>query len=50
MDRPLFELGIAAHYVNFDFPRGKSTQSFINSFPDYIFVMEWPSSYERYIF
>ncbi|XP_013111709.2 endoplasmic reticulum metallopeptidase 1 [Stomoxys calcitrans] len=50
LDNPLVELGIAAHYVNFDFPRGESTKAFINSFPDYIFVMEWPSSYERYIF
>ncbi|XP_075168829.1 endoplasmic reticulum metallopeptidase 1-like isoform X2 [Haematobia irritans] len=50
MDEPHFELGISAHYVSFDFPRSKSTMEFINSFPEHIYVMEWPSSYERYIF
>ncbi|XP_005177924.1 endoplasmic reticulum metallopeptidase 1 isoform X1 [Musca domestica] len=50
VNKPLFELGISGHYVNFDFPRSKHTQTFIKSFPDYIFVMEWPSSYERYLF
>lgn len=50
MNEPLFELGISGHYVSFEWPRGKTAQEFIDKFPDYIHVMEWPSSYERHIF
>lgn len=49
-DDPLFELGIAAHYVSFEHDRDATSVAFIESFPEYMFVMEWPSSYERYIF
>ncbi|XP_065367016.1 endoplasmic reticulum metallopeptidase 1-like [Calliphora vicina] len=50
IDKPLFELGISGHYVSNEYKRGKHAQEFIKQFPDYIFVMEWPSSYERYVF
>ncbi|XP_030383248.1 endoplasmic reticulum metallopeptidase 1-like [Scaptodrosophila lebanonensis] len=47
---PLFELGVSAHYVSYDYERDATSQKFITDFPDFVHVMEWPTLYKRYIF
>ncbi|CAD7014592.1 unnamed protein product [Ceratitis capitata] len=49
-NEPLMQLGISAHWVSFEHERDAETQKFLATFPPYSYVMEWPSSYERYIF
>ncbi|XP_037942263.1 endoplasmic reticulum metallopeptidase 1-like [Teleopsis dalmanni] len=47
---PLFELGVAAHYISYEHKREENVTAFIGKFPKYVHAMEWPSIYERYIF
>lgn len=47
---PTLEVGIGGHYVSFEHTRSLANKAFIQSFPRYAYVMEWPSSYERWIF
>ncbi|XP_055918140.1 endoplasmic reticulum metallopeptidase 1-like isoform X2 [Eupeodes corollae] len=47
---PILELGIGGHYVSFEHTRSLANKAFIQSFPSYAYVMEWPSSYERWIY
>ncbi|XP_011190310.2 endoplasmic reticulum metallopeptidase 1 isoform X2 [Zeugodacus cucurbitae] len=49
-DESVMQLGISAHYVSFEHERDEETKKFLATFPPYSYVMEWPSSYERYIF
>nr|XP_014096897.2 endoplasmic reticulum metallopeptidase 1-like isoform X1 [Bactrocera oleae] len=49
-DEELMQLGISGHYVSFEYERDAETKKFLATFPPYSYVMEWPSSYERYIF
>ncbi|XP_032585617.2 endoplasmic reticulum metallopeptidase 1 [Drosophila mojavensis] len=45
---PLFQLGISGHYV--ETKRDALTEQFAASFPSYAALVDWPSSYDRYIF
>ncbi|EDV36213.1 uncharacterized protein Dana_GF12846 [Drosophila ananassae] len=45
-----FELGVVGHYINKDFQRDADTIQFIEKFPDFVYIMEWPSLFKRYIF
>ncbi|XP_017839199.1 endoplasmic reticulum metallopeptidase 1 [Drosophila busckii] len=47
---PIFRLGVAWHYVSYDFKRDADGMKFIADFPDFVHVMEWPTLYKRYIF
>ncbi|EDW01017.1 GH20688 [Drosophila grimshawi] len=47
---PIFELGVAWHYVSYDFERDSAGLQFIADFPDFVHVMEWPTLYKRYVF
>ncbi|XP_030376828.1 endoplasmic reticulum metallopeptidase 1-like isoform X2 [Scaptodrosophila lebanonensis] len=47
---PLFELGVVAHYLSTSYTRDSDAQKFIDDFPDYTFIMDWPSIYKRYIY
>ncbi|KAH8400960.1 hypothetical protein KR009_002177, partial [Drosophila setifemur] len=49
-DVPLFKLGISGHYMSHLNKRDAPTQKFIEDLPDFAHPMEWPASYERYIF
>ncbi|XP_050327626.1 endoplasmic reticulum metallopeptidase 1-like isoform X1 [Bactrocera neohumeralis] len=49
-DEPLMQLGISGHYISFEHERDAETKKFLATFPSYSYIMEWPSSYERYIF
>ncbi|KAL7735866.1 hypothetical protein ACLKA6_017862 [Drosophila palustris] len=45
---PLFQLGVSGHYIG---SQGDAlSQKFARSFPSYASVVEWPSTYLRYIF
>ncbi|XP_030558012.1 endoplasmic reticulum metallopeptidase 1-like [Drosophila novamexicana] len=48
-DVPIFEMGVAWHYVSYDFERDSPGLQFIADFPDFVHVMEWPTLYKRYI-
>ncbi|KAH8401894.1 hypothetical protein KR009_008525, partial [Drosophila setifemur] len=50
VDGPYFELGVVGHYVSKDFKRDATTRQFIADFPDFVYIMEWPSLFKRYIF
>ncbi|XP_043643211.1 endoplasmic reticulum metallopeptidase 1-like isoform X2 [Drosophila teissieri] len=50
LDGPIFELGVAGHYVSQDFERDETTLGFIADLPDFVYTMEWPSLFMRYIF
>lgn len=47
---PIFELGVAWHYVSYDYERDAAGKQFIADFPDFVHVMEWPTLYKRYIY
>ncbi|KAH8386241.1 hypothetical protein KR200_007728, partial [Drosophila serrata] len=47
---PLLKLGVSGHYMSHLSYRDPTTMKFIESLPDFAHPMEWPSSYERYIF
>ncbi|KAH8415789.1 hypothetical protein KR222_001064, partial [Zaprionus bogoriensis] len=49
-DVPIFELGVAWHYVSYDYDRDAAGLKFIADFPDFVHVMEWPTLYKSYIF
>ncbi|XP_037717354.1 endoplasmic reticulum metallopeptidase 1-like isoform X2 [Drosophila subpulchrella] len=49
-DGPLFELGVVGHYVNKDFQRDETTLQFIANLPEFVYTMEWPSLFMRYVF
>ncbi|KAH8252249.1 hypothetical protein KR038_011279, partial [Drosophila bunnanda] len=49
-DEAIFELGAVGHFVNQDFKRDETTLQFIESLPDFVYTMEWPSLFMRYIF
>ncbi|EDV56334.2 endoplasmic reticulum metallopeptidase 1 [Drosophila erecta] len=49
-DGPVVELGISGHYMSHLSKRDATTRKFIEDLPDFAHPMEWPSSYERYIF
>ncbi|XP_050743758.1 endoplasmic reticulum metallopeptidase 1-like [Drosophila biarmipes] len=49
-DGPIFELGVVGHYVSKDFQRDETTLQFIASLPEFVYTMEWPSLFLRYIF
>ncbi|EDW09407.2 endoplasmic reticulum metallopeptidase 1 [Drosophila mojavensis] len=49
-DVPIFELGVAWHYVSYDYERDAAGKQFIADFPDFVHVMEWPTLYKRYIY
>ncbi|KAH8270809.1 hypothetical protein KR018_005409, partial [Drosophila ironensis] len=45
---PLFEMGVSGHFIG---DKGdKISQEFAASFPDYAVLVEWPTSYQRFIF
>ncbi|XP_017025335.1 endoplasmic reticulum metallopeptidase 1-like [Drosophila kikkawai] len=45
---PLFQLGVSGHFIG---NKGDElSQEFAKSFPDYAVVIEWPTSYQRFIF
>ncbi|KRJ99465.1 uncharacterized protein Dyak_GE12440, isoform B [Drosophila yakuba] len=50
LDGPIFELGVVGHYVSQDFERDETTLGFIADLPDFVYTMEWPSLFMRYIF
>ncbi|XP_017033139.1 endoplasmic reticulum metallopeptidase 1-like [Drosophila kikkawai] len=47
---PVFELGVSGHYMSHLSQRDATTQRFLNDLPDFAHPMEWPTSYDRYIF
>ncbi|XP_017039083.1 endoplasmic reticulum metallopeptidase 1-like [Drosophila ficusphila] len=49
-DGPIFELGVVGHYVSQDFERDATTLQFIEDLPSFVYTMEWPSLFLRYIF
>ncbi|XP_032306537.1 endoplasmic reticulum metallopeptidase 1 [Drosophila ananassae] len=49
-DEPVFELGVSGHYFSPTAKRDDLTREFLATLPDFAFAVEWPSSYERYIF
>ncbi|XP_020805193.1 endoplasmic reticulum metallopeptidase 1-like [Drosophila serrata] len=45
---PLFQLGVCGHFIG---DKGDElSQEFAKSFPDYAVLIEWPTSYQRFIF
>ncbi|KMY93170.1 endoplasmic reticulum metallopeptidase 1 [Drosophila simulans] len=50
LNGPIFELGVVGHYVSQDFERDETTLRFIADLPDFVYTMEWPSLFMRYIF
>ncbi|XP_017115304.1 endoplasmic reticulum metallopeptidase 1 [Drosophila elegans] len=50
LNGPMFELGVVGHYVSQDFERDATTLQFIADLPDFVYTMEWPSLFKRYIF
>ncbi|EDW85781.2 uncharacterized protein Dwil_GK23251 [Drosophila willistoni] len=49
-NRPIFELGVVGQYVSNDYNRDNVTLDFLNSFPDFVYVMEWTSYFQRFVF
>ncbi|XP_030388603.1 endoplasmic reticulum metallopeptidase 1-like [Scaptodrosophila lebanonensis] len=49
-DEPVFEIGVSGHYLSFLHKRDAESEKFIANFPDWVHAMEWPASYERYIY
>ncbi|ALC41587.1 CG13160, partial [Drosophila busckii] len=49
-EEPVLEIGIAAHYVSHEHKRDALSKEFIQAMPDFVYVMEWPASYTRYVF
>ncbi|XP_068144104.1 endoplasmic reticulum metallopeptidase 1 isoform X1 [Drosophila tropicalis] len=49
-EEPVFELGVSAHYMDDSHKRDDVTKAFLGSLPEFAHPMEWPTSYERYIF
>ncbi|XP_034652122.1 endoplasmic reticulum metallopeptidase 1-like [Drosophila subobscura] len=47
---PLFELAVAGHYMSHLNKRDAATQRLMDDLPAFAHPMEWPTSYERYIF
>nr|XP_016927739.1 endoplasmic reticulum metallopeptidase 1-like [Drosophila suzukii] len=45
---PLFQLGVCAHFIGNQ--GDELSQQFAKSFPDYAVLIEWPTSYQRFIF
>ncbi|XP_023168608.2 endoplasmic reticulum metallopeptidase 1-like isoform X2 [Drosophila hydei] len=47
---PVFEIGISGHYRSYVHKRDSQSARFIKQFPDFVHTMEWPASYDSYIF
>ncbi|EDV35715.1 uncharacterized protein Dana_GF12336 [Drosophila ananassae] len=45
---PLFQMGVSGHFIG---DKGDQiSQEFAKSFPDYAVLIEWPTSYQRFIY
>ncbi|KAH8320558.1 hypothetical protein KR067_005281, partial [Drosophila pandora] len=49
-NEPVFELGLSGHYMSHLSKRDAATQKFIEDLPDFAHPMEWPTSYQRFVF
>lgn len=49
-DEPVVELGISGHYISHVHRRDALSQKFIEQMPEFVHAMEWPASYDRYIY
>ncbi|XP_062134527.1 endoplasmic reticulum metallopeptidase 1-like [Drosophila sulfurigaster albostrigata] len=49
-DEPVFEIGISGHYLSNLHKRDAVSTQFIDDLPDFVHAMEWPASYDRYIY
>ncbi|EDW01016.1 endoplasmic reticulum metallopeptidase 1 [Drosophila grimshawi] len=49
-DEPVFEIGISGHYISHVHRRDTFSSQFITDLPDFVHAMEWPASYDRYIY
>ncbi|XP_002005471.3 endoplasmic reticulum metallopeptidase 1 [Drosophila mojavensis] len=49
-NEPVFEIGIAGHYLSHVHKRDALSAQFIKEFPDFVNAVEWPTSYDRYIY
>ncbi|KAH8416137.1 hypothetical protein KR222_008967, partial [Zaprionus bogoriensis] len=49
-DEPVVEIGISGHYLSHLHQRDAQSQQFIADMPDFVHAMEWPASYDRYIY
>ncbi|EDW85577.2 uncharacterized protein Dwil_GK23156 [Drosophila willistoni] len=49
-NEPIFELGVAAHFISDEYERDSFGLQFISDFPDFVSVMEWPALYKRFVF
>nr|XP_017033140.1 endoplasmic reticulum metallopeptidase 1-like [Drosophila kikkawai] len=47
--KPLLELAVVGHFISHDYDRDAEALKFLGDFPDYVFVVEWPSILKRYI-
>ncbi|EDV35716.2 uncharacterized protein Dana_GF12335 [Drosophila ananassae] len=48
IEEPLFEMGVSGHFIG---DKGdKISQDFGNSFPDFAAIIDWPTSYQQFIF
>ncbi|XP_064543535.1 endoplasmic reticulum metallopeptidase 1-like [Drosophila montana] len=47
---PVFEIGISGHYLSHVHKRDAYSEQFIEDLPDFVHAMEWPASYDRYIY
>ncbi|KAH8275871.1 hypothetical protein KR026_003392 [Drosophila bipectinata] len=49
-NEPAFELGVSGHYMSHLSKRDAATQKFLEDLPDFAHPMEWPTSYQRFVF
>lgn len=49
-NEPVLQLGISGHYLSHVHPRDELSQKFITQMPEFVHAMEWPASYDRYIY
>lgn len=47
---PVLELAVVGHFISHDYGRDAEVLKFLGDFPDYVFVVEWPSILKRYIY
>ncbi|KAH8386240.1 hypothetical protein KR200_007727, partial [Drosophila serrata] len=47
---PVLELAVVGHFISHDYDRDAEVLKFLGDFPDFVFVVEWPSILKQYIY
>ncbi|KAH8252656.1 hypothetical protein KR032_001079, partial [Drosophila birchii] len=49
-NEPILELAVVGHFISHDYERDAEVLKFLGDFPDYVFVVEWPSILKQYVY